>query len=126
MNDIENLIQELAKPETKEIMEKIVLENMAEEKQKNERMNNIMSNMDYINWLINFMKNKGTPIAIVYSPNFMKDFLDLVKPYTIICKKCGKQFEPSPKGQRELCSECYKQQRRINKTQTMRNLRMKK
>ena len=75
---------------------------------------------------INFMKNKGTPIAIVYSPNFMKDFLDLVKPYTIICKKCGKQFEPSPKGQRELCSECYKQQRRINKTQTMRNLRMKK
>ena len=109
---------------TKKVENKMLKIGMLNVKYKIFKFTNFGSSTNKIK--MNFMKNKGTPIAIVYSPNFMKDFLDLVKPYTITCKKCGKQFEPSPKGQTELCSECYKKQRRINKTQTMRNLRIKK
>lgn len=60
---------------------------------------------------INFMKEKGTEAAIVYSPNYAQEILELIKPYTIKCKKCGKEFEPSPKNKTNLCPECYKEER---------------
>ena len=60
---------------------------------------------------INFMKDKGIEAAIVYSPNYARDILELIQPYTITCEKCGKQFEPSSKNKINLCPECYIKQR---------------
>lgn len=31
---------------------------------------------------------------------------------TVVCKECGKEFKIGPKGQREVCSECYKELRK--------------
>ena len=59
MNRPEDLIKELKKPETKKIMKKIVEDSIFKEKQKNERIKNLMSNTDYIKWLIEFTNNKG-------------------------------------------------------------------
>ena len=61
---------------------------------------------------IRFMKNKGTPVAIVYSPNFMKDVLDLIEEQMITCCLCKKKFIPSKKQQTNLCPDCYIIQRK--------------
>lgn len=64
---------------------------------------------------LNFIKNKGKEIAIVYSPNFMKEYLNLINDSTITCTKCKKEFVPSPKQQTTLCPECYHNKRKQDK-----------
>lgn len=58
MNNPEDIIEELKKEETKEIMKKIVEEKIEKEKQKKEKIEILMSNTDYIKWLIDFTKDK--------------------------------------------------------------------
>lgn len=78
------------------------------------------------NWLkLHFMKKEGTVCQLVYSPNNLKDFLDLIKDKTNICPECGKEFTKSTKAQTNLCEDCYKIHRRQKKTTTMQNLRTK-
>ena len=59
MNIQEDLIKELEKPDTKEIMKKIIKGNIEKEKIRNEKIKILMSNMDYIKWLIDFTKDKN-------------------------------------------------------------------
>ena len=58
MNDAEDLIKELEKPETKEVMKKIVNENIKKEDLRNDKIKALISNIDYIKWLIDFTKDK--------------------------------------------------------------------
>ena len=58
MNKSKDLIKGLENPESKEIMKRIVEENIKKERQKNEKIKSLMSNTDYIEWLIEFTKDK--------------------------------------------------------------------
>lgn len=43
----------------------------------------------------------------------------------LICERCGAEFVISSRGQRTICDECYKIERRKKKTETMKKLRGK-
>lgn len=61
---------------------------------------------------VTYKLDKGEIAGVVYSPNYMKDILDLIPEDTIVCPGCGKKFVPTPKQQTEYCSECYKKIRK--------------
>ena len=75
---------------------------------------------------IKFMKNKGTPVAVVYSPNFMKDILDLVEEQKQICSQCKKEYVPSVKAKTTLCSDCYKAKRKKDELLALQKWRINK
>ena len=78
------------------------------------------------NWLhLNFAKDKGTVCAIVYSPNSLVEYLDLIQEKIDTCPKCGVTFTKSSKAQTNLCKDCYVKYRREKKTMAMKQLREK-
>ena len=74
---------------------------------------------------INFLKDSGTTVAIVHSPNQMGDVLNLIAEDTKICPNCGKVFTPSPKQQTNLCKECYLLKRKQDKLNYIHKVREK-
>ena len=77
---------------------------------------------------VNFVKityalKNGEIAAVAYSPNYMKDVLDLIPKDTMVCPGCGKKFVPTPKQQTEYCPECYKKKRNNDKLAYIRKKR---
>ena len=64
---------------------------------------------------VTYKLDSGEIAGVVYSPNYMKDILDLIPEDTIVCQGCGKRFVPSSKGQTNLCENCYRKKRYIDK-----------
>lgn len=56
MNEYEDLIKKLENPKIREIMKKIAEKNIEKEKLKNNKIKMLISNFDYIKWLIEFTK----------------------------------------------------------------------
>lgn len=57
--NIDNLIKELESEESKDIIKKIAEERILKENKKNERINILMSTIDYIDWLIKFTNDNN-------------------------------------------------------------------
>ena len=73
---------------------------------------------------LHFIKDQGTPVAYVYSPNCVDEIiLSLIKDNTLICPQCGKEFIPSAKQQTQLCPKCYKIKRQADKLKYIRRIR---
>ena len=70
-----------------------------------------------------FARNRGTVVAVVYSPSFMKDYLDLIQENILECSCCHKKFTPSSKQKTSLCPECYKIKRKKDKLEYIRKKR---
>ena len=44
-----------------------------------------------------FMKNKGDIAAVVYSPNYMGEYLGLIEEEKLVCPQCGVEFKKTSK-----------------------------
>ena len=108
---------------TKKVRDKMLKIGMLNVKYKLFEFTNFGSSTNRIR--IKFMKNKGIPVAIVYSPNFMKDVLDLIKEKTVLCPGCKKYFVPTKQSKTRYCPECYKKNRNKYIAEKMKNIRKK-
>lgn len=81
MNNGERLLREINTPEGKENFKKWAEKYLAEEKEKNIKMKELLSNTDYINWLVNFTKkhtNFSDDDWLYFSEKIAKEDLERV------------------------------------------------
>ena len=73
---------------------------------------------------LTYNKSKGHIAAVVYSPNHMKECLELIQEVKKICPQCGQEFIPSIKNKKIICDNCYHFNKQEKEKQRLKEYRL--